>query len=482
MVYSVLGNGIVTYKDGNFNQIDVDMDTVFYKDAQRVTAQSALSTLKMGDVLRVSYKSNNKIDYVMCTKGTTVGPKTVKTSSWYNAFTGGESASVMRDGVRANISDVKVNDIVYYMENLNVFLAYSKKVTGIYEAAMPNKDAPSSVTVSGTTYQLEGVDAFSKLSSNGEFSYGDTVTLLLGKDGAIADVLTTDNGDTKVYGFLAEVGNKVTTVSGSDVTRPYVKVILPSGEAPEYITDKNYSSIKNSVVMVKLEDGVARVSKVSQNHGVFGKFQWGEKTLGKSQLADDLKVMEVSTLIASENSVYASVYPQRLDGVTLSDSDILYAEKTAAGKIKSMILNDVTGDMHTYGIVTKADSTGNDMMISGSYEYLSKGNTVAFSTNGSAFGVEAGNVVRIESDGRSVQSMTPLSKVTARGNVEVSGSYVTVGEKVYQMSDKVEIYLKKTPDASVYNMITQDEFEDLKDDYQVALYSDNGRVRIIVLS
>ncbi len=482
MVYSVLGSGIVTYKDGNFNQIDVDMDTVFYKDAQRVTSQAALASLKMGDIVRVSYKSNNKIDYVMCTKGTTVGPKTVKSTTWYNDFSGGETVSVMRDGVKATLSDVKINDIVYYMEKLNIALVYSKKITGIYESASPNKDVPTAVTVSGVTYQLEGVDAFSKLSSNGDFNYGDPVTLLMGKDGAVADVMTTTSGDTKIYGFLAEVGSKVTAVSGTDVTRPYVKVVLPSGDVAEYITDKNYSSIKNSVVSVKLEDGIARASKMSANHGVYGKFQWDKKTIGKSKLADDVKIIEVSTTVASENSIYSSVYPQRLDGITLSDADILYIEKTSNGDIKSIILNDITGDMHTYGIVTKATSVSNDMMISGSYEYMTGGNTVSFSTNGTAFSVDAGNVVRIESDGRSVVSMTALSKITGRDNVDVSGAYVIIGGKEYQMSDKVEIYLKKTPDASVYNMITKDEFGELKDDYQVAIYIDSERVRIIVLS
>lgn len=482
MVYSVLGNGIVTYKDGNFRQIDVDNDTVFYKDSQRVTAPSALSTLNMGDVLRVSYKSNNKIDYISCTKGTTIGPKTVKTSLWYNEFSGAESLSVMRDGVKATISDVKVNDIVYYMEKLNIALAYSRKVTGIYESATPNKDAPTAVTVSGVTYPLEGVDAFSKLSSSGIFNYGDSVTLLMGKDGAVADVMDTASGDTKIYGFLQEVGSKATSVSGSNVTRPYIKVVLPSGEVSEFITDKNYSSMKNSVVLVKLKDGIASASKISANHGVFGKFQWDKKTLGKFALADDIEIIEVSTIVSGENSTYASVYPQRLDGITLSESDILYVEKTPDGKIKSLILNDITGDMHTYGIVTKATSVSNDMMISGSYEYLLGGNTVSFSTNGSAFSVDAGNVVRIESDGRSVQSMTALTRIVGRDNVGISGAYVTVGEKVYQMSDKVEVYLKKTPDASVYNMITQDEFDNLKNDYQVSIYTDSGRVRIIVLS
>ena len=85
MVYSTLGNGIITYKNGAFSQVDVNNSTVFYQDSAKVSASSALASLEMGDTLRISYKSNGEIDYIMCTKGTTQGPLTVKSSSWYSS-------------------------------------------------------------------------------------------------------------------------------------------------------------------------------------------------------------------------------------------------------------------------------------------------------------------------------------------------------------------------------------------------------------
>ena len=62
-------------------------------------------------------------------------------------------------------------------------LAYTDKVTGVYEKASPTKDSPTSVTISGKEYSVESVDAFNALSSSGTFKYGDTVTLLLGRNG-----------------------------------------------------------------------------------------------------------------------------------------------------------------------------------------------------------------------------------------------------------------------------------------------------------
>ncbi len=486
MVYSTLGNGIITYKNGSFSQINVNSDTAFYKDSTKVAAASALSTLEMGDVLRISYKSNGEIDYIMCTKGSTQGPKTVKSSDWYTAFGADSSLTVMRDGVKSSVSDVKTNDIAYYLSELNIALVYSKKVTGIFESATPNKDTPTTVTVSGVTYQLEGVDAFSKLSSSGSFNYGDTVTLLLGKSGDVADVATNAQLTDKVYGFLTQAGSKQTTVSGTTVTKPYVKVILPSGEACEYITNKDYSSILNSAVSVTLKDGVATVSANANNNDVSGKFIWSGSygKIGSDTVASDVEIIEVSTTASHETATTATVFPQRLNGITLSKSKILYAHKNSDGHVDALILDDTTGDMHTYGILTSAKNISNNMSVSGSYEYIANGVTSSLITQGKAFSVSSGQVVKITSDGRNVTSMSAITKAASGKITNVAGSEITVGGKTYTMSDKVQIYVKKSYE---YTMITKDEMIDLMSEYSAAIYQDKeytsgGRVRVIVLS
>ncbi len=488
MVYSTLGNGIVTYKNGAFSQINVDNSTVFYQDSAKISASTALTSLEMGDTLRISYKSNGEIDYILCTKGSTEGPLTVKSSEWYASFGADLSTvTVMRDGVKSSVSDVKTNDIAYYLKDLNIALVYSKKVTGIYEDATPNKDTPTSITVSGVTYKIEGIDAFTKLSSNGSFKLGDTVTLLLGKSGDVADVATNSQLADKVYGFLTEAGTKQTSVSGSTVTKPYVKVILPSGEACEYITNKDYSSLINRAVLVTLNNGVATVSSNAGNNGVSGKFVFtsSNQKIGTTAVASDIEIIEVSSINSYETAITATVFPQRLNGITLTSADILYAHKNSDGAVDALILNDITGDMHTYGVITSAKNNSSSMSVSGSYEYIANGSVTSLNTLNKAYSVSTGQAVKIASaDGRSVTSITALSKATSGKITDISGSEITVGSNNYVMSDKVQIYIKKSYE---YTMITIDELEKIKSDYSAAIYQDKasvsgGRVRIIVLS
>ncbi len=486
MVYSTLSNAIITYKNGAFSQINVDSSTVFYKDSAKLSASAALSSLEMGDTLRISYKSNGEVDYITCTKGTSQGPVTVKTSAWYTIFGADSTITVMRDGVKSSVSDVKTNDIAYFLPELNIALVYSKKVTGIYEAASPNKDTPTSVTVSGVTYNIEGVDAFSKLSSNGSFNFGDTVTLLLGKSGDVADVATNAQLSDKVYGFLIGAGSKETVVSGSSVTKPYIKVILPSGEAGEYITNKDYSDFLNRAVAVTLKGGIATVSTGVSNNGVSGKFSWSAQgsRIGSDKVSSGVEIIEVSTTNPHESATYATVFAQRLNGITLTASSVLYAHKNSDGEVDALILDDTTGDMHTYGIITSAKSTSSSMSVSGSYEYIANGSVSSVSTNNKSYNVSTGQGVKIVSDGRSVLSITALSKVSAGKISEITGSSFTAGGKTYTMADKIQIYLKKSYE---YTMITTDELDNLKSDYTATIYkdtssTDGARVRIIVLS
>ena len=486
MVYSTLGNGIITYKDGTFQQVDVENDTIIYKDSAKLLAASALSTLEMGDVLRISYKSNGEIDYIMCTKGSTQGPKTVKSSDWFSSFGADSSITVMRDGVKSAISDVKTNDIAYYLPELDIALVYSKKVTGIYESATPNKDTPTTVTVSGVTYKLEGVDAFTKLSSSGSFNYGDTVTLLLGKSGDVADVATNSQLTDKVYGFLTEAGSKQTIVSGSTVTKPYVKVILPSGEACEYITNKDYSSILNSAVSVTLKDGVATVSANAKNNDVSGKFVWNGSygKIGSDTISSDIKIIEVSTTALHETATTARVFPQRLNGITLSQSEILYAHKNSDGQVDELILEDITGDIYSYGILIENKKLIEESTLPRSYKYIVNGVTHSFTSSNTAYNASTGQAIQISLDAKGISSLKGLDKAASGKITNVTGSEISVEGKTYIMSDKVQIYVKKSFE---YTMITKDEMIDLMSEYSVTIYQDKeyssgGRVRVIVLS
>lgn len=489
VVYSILGDSVITYANGGFDQLDFSTTTPVYEDGQPSSYTSIAQKIAMGDVLSVKYKDNGAIDYVIYEEGNITGPVTVDNSMWYNEF-GADASSmmIMRDGSRIDVSEVKINDIAYYSQDLNLFMLYSKKVTGVYESASPNRDIPSSVTVSGTSYEIESVEAFRKLSSAGDFKIGDTITLLLGKNGEIADVISqsSQNSTDDVYGYLIETGTKETTVSDSKVVKPYAKVILPSGEAGEYVTSRQYDNILNSIVKVSFKDGTAQLTALSPQESISGIFNWSSKggTLGKNALSSDLEIIEVSTTVTSEAGAAAKVFPTRLNKLTLSDSDILYVGKNSNGEISTLILEDVTGDMHSYGIMSSVSSRGGGMSVSGSYSYLMNGQEKFLSTNNTIYNISKGQAAQIKlAANGSVTGIVPLTKTADGTDAKTDGNLITLGGKNYTMSDNITIYTK---DSSYnYSVLTKDELNSNSSDYNVTLYSDKpeskgGRVRIVM--
>ena len=486
VVYSLLGNGVVTYASGTFHQVDFANGTTFYDETNVTTYQALSAKMAMGDILKVYKKKNGAVDYVIYEEGNTEGPVTVKGSSWSQNFgVDTSSVAIMRDGSKASATDVQVNDIAYYSKNLNMILVYSKKVTGIYEAASPNKDTPSSVIVSGKTYEIESVEAFRKLSSSGTFQYGESVTLLLGKNGGVADVATQSNLNTEIYGFLTETGRKATTVNGTSVTKPYVKVVLPTGETCEYVTAKDYNKLLNTAVRVQFDGGTASVTKYTSKSSVSGTFIWNstKKTLGAQPLANELKIIEVSTTEQNEAATTKVVFPSRLDGVALGNN-VLYVGKNGENKISELILTSTTGDMHAYGIVTATSKNAIGMHVSGSYTYLLDGVQKSLMTNEAAYSVSTGQPVQIKlSANGAVIGMTALLKTASGKATNITGANITISGTTYRMSDTVSIYTK---DASYnYSMLSVDELANALDDYTLTLYSDKaersgGRVRVII--
>lgn len=485
---------VLDYTDGDigddwpYDQIDMAKKLGMLDGVTKSIGQE----LTRRDISKMVYntlnaKAKSSQDTYVTTFERTIGPITVTSSDWYEELGADSTAKVMRDGIESSISEVRTNDIAYYMVEFNKILVYSKKVTGIYEDASPNKDTPVSVTVSGVTYNIEGDDAYSKLSSSGNINYGDTITLLLGKSGDVAGVATNLTDDTKVTGFLCAVGTKETIVSGTTVTKPYIRVVRPSGEVCEYTTEKDYESYLNRAVTVKLENGLATISSISQNHNISGKVAWdsGIGSVGSHTLASDVKIIEASTTESYETATVASVYPQRLNGLKLTENDILYVSKNTVGNINEMILRDVTGDTHTYGIVTYAKNNSDDRQLSGNYEYIVNGTEGSLMTNNKTFGVSSGQAVKIKGDGREVTSMTPLSQIKATKITDVSGSTITMNNNKYIMSDKVQVYVKESY-GYTYSMITLDQLAEMADEYTAYAYTDKatssgGRVRVIIL-
>ena len=483
VIYSALSDSIMAYHGSSLTQLEIADNTTVYRGKGQTTFSAVKSGLQLGDIFKIK-KTDGKIDYITWQDGNVLGPVTISASGWSTNWNTNDDTKVMRDGTASSKEQLKTYDVAYYLPDLNMVLSYSDKITGVYQSASPNKDMPQSVTISGKEYTLEGGAAFSKLASGGSFEFGDTITALIGKNGSIADVITPGaDMSGSVVGYLAGTGRKEFQSGSVDsYTSYYVNIALPGGKTEEYVTNIDYSEGINKIVEVSFENGYAKCSVINGSPSLSGNFSWASKRLGSKILATDLAILDVGTQDSTYTGVYTSVFPQRLEGVALSSSQILYFSTNSNGEVNKLILNDVTGDAYSYGFMCTAKQ--NSASLSGTYKYVVNGQMYNLSTNGKLLNAVSGTAIKISGTPSKPNYVSKLNEVSGRITSVTSDKLIT-SDKSYLLSADVSVYQKNYSLTDTYTKIPVSDIIG-KTDLKLSAFYDKaeengGRIRVIVL-
>ncbi len=473
VVMGVLSEDIIVKNGTQSIVLDLTDDTEAYYNNTKITASTLSQRVKAGDSISVIKDNNNFVKYVIVDNQSMEGPLRVTSSNFLSSLSmNANDVTVIKGGNVVSANSVAINDIIYYSKALNTIWAYSERRVGIYEQAIPNQETPTQVVISGNTYELESAEAFSKLSSTGSVKLGQTVTVLLGKDGKIADVLTNGVNSDAVYGYALETGSKEYTLNTEKYLSYYIKIATADGNTHEYETDKEYPGVRGKVVKISFSDSYAKPTVVSGG-GVSGVFNYNGGNFGSSKLSSNVSIIDVKETAVSENGEFIKVYPLRINGVTIRSEDVLYSDKNSNGEITELILKEVTGDAYQYGMIISASERGGTT-------YLSNGSE---KSTGTFFTVKPKTFVRLDLKGSQVNGIHTINSV---GDVkEFTATYIKDSKgNVYTISDTVQVY---TVDYNFnYNLSTLTEAVTNSSKYSVTAYydkkdEDGGRVRIIVL-
>lgn len=490
VVYSKLNDTLVTYSGSSITNFKIDSDVSAYVNTTKTTYSAAKNSISTGDTIYLMKDAAGSVDYITVATNNIDGPITVNSSGWYKIFSDDASKlTVMRDGVKSTISDICINDIAYYLADANTVFAYSRKVTGVYEKATPNRDMPTSITVSGKEYTLETASAFNKVSSNGDCKIGDTITLLIGKDGQVANVMSASSSGV-VAGYLVSTGTKqFTNADGDKYSSVYATLICPDGNELEVITRKNYSSYINKVMSVTFKDGIAYLTQLTAGGGLYGRADSKNLTIGTTRIAEGANILDITETDSNDSpGSYTVTYIQRLDGIDIEAKKVLYYKKNNRGEVSDIILNNVTGDAYKYGVITDISESGsNEGMSVSSKRYTCDifGNLNTCTVNyGSTF--KKGNPVAFIISGSSIVGMKALNMHAGYVKSVVDG-IVSIGANEYIVSDDVSVYrvVAGGSDTSAFTILPMSELENNIEKYSVTAYYDKaenkgGRIRVIL--
>ena len=446
-----------------------DCVTLFYHLLLAETKAGAVYGTTLGYTVK-----NNEVDYAAVVSADTKGP--------YVADNGGgltlpfTPTAVYVDGALSDQSQVKQYDVYYYNSGLRTVWVYTDRSTGTLTDLSPSKTAPTSATVAGVTYSIGSSTASYKLSSQGQFSQGDVVTVLLGMDGDIVDVVSAQNSETTYYGVVIAstkaASSSSTSSSSTTSAQAQTQVACSDGTVRTFYHSGGAQSVGKLVSVTVTQSGttLSAISKRSLSGTVNSA---GTRFAGYS-FADNVEILDTDG-----DGGYARIYPSRLAGYSLTDDDVLFYSLDSTGSIDCLILDEATGDTYTYAFVTQATSKTDGNSLSGSYTYLQNGQSHSVSGQ-QTYSVKVGGARLTFSDNGSLKGMRQLSSVNLTGLTSLTA---TAGSSKYALAEDVTVLLRDSGQQGYYPTTLSAVNST---DYSLVGWYDNqgasagGRIRILV--
>ena len=252
--------------------------------------------------------------------------------------------SVYRNDKASASAELNKYDVYYYSESLQTVWIYTRRAAGRITAVSPSASAPTALTVAGSTYTLGSSAVASKISSLNGGGVGEVVTLLLGMDNEVADVITGKEADSVFYGVVQTATRSLVEDNGADVLQK-ISVMCTDGIIRTVNIDKSLNYPTGWLVEISVTPEGEQVTAI-ESKSVSGTINDTATALGNYALADDVQILDTTS-----EGLAGTVRPSRIAGTKLNALTVRYYTLNEQGQIDRLILNDVTGDLWKYGVL-----------------------------------------------------------------------------------------------------------------------------------
>ena len=252
--------------------------------------------------------------------------------------------SVYRNDKTSASAELNKYDVYYYSESLQTVWIYTRRAAGRITAVSPSASAPTALTVAGSAYSLGSSAVASKISSLNGGGVGEVVTLLLGMDNEVADVITGEEADSVFYGVVQTANRSLVEDNGADVLQK-ISVMCTDGITRTVNIDKSLNYPTGWLVEISVTPEGEQVTAI-ESKSVSGTINDTATALGDYALADDVQILDTTS-----EGLAGTVRPSRIAGTKLNALTVRYYTLNEQGQIDRLILNDVTGDLWKYGVL-----------------------------------------------------------------------------------------------------------------------------------
>ena len=251
---------------------------------------------------------------------------------------GANDYKIVKNGAEASLSDLKQYDVASYNADTKTLYVSDFRVSCVYQEASPNAAAPSKIKTALFDKELEVLDC--AIDNLKKFRFGDTFTLLFTTDGKVAGAVKTTEARSNAVGYV------------EDGT---LKLLNLPADLPELAKADNLEKYADCLVTVTGTKTGINLSRVS-SRGTRDTLNMNTRMLGSTPLADNVAVFD-----RIANSGIKAVSLKDVTVASVPADKIAYQRTNAGGKVDLLVLENVTGDLYTYGIAKiSEDSHGTE--------------------------------------------------------------------------------------------------------------------------
>lgn len=477
--------------------VEVKLDTQVYRSdsADASTYESIWTSLRTGTAMVACYDAAGQLQYLYRTAGSTSGDnghimvvknKPTGTGNAFYPITAGKTPTIYKNGVPAENSDIRQYDVGTYDPNSNTLFVSDLKLCGLYENAYPNAEAPSTITMMGTEFQVLP-SAMADLAS---FQVGSRVTLLLTATGEVAGAVSPDVAKSNAVG-VAQVSSK------DNVSITLLDGLITLKGGTRYSEGAAAKLNGYLVTVSSSEPGLLNLSQVYYK-GSAAPLDLEKEMLGTKKLSPGARFFE-----QVGNGPLAEIKRSDITVPQVKADQISYVGYDWAGRVDKVVLNDVTGDRYAYGQIYYrpsgvVDIVGEDGTVTQTFQngeiQVTNGSGSVSYVVGKAEGAQnrrmggvAGSLDKVDDQNlmagfMAVQSASGIR----RAQFDLDTMTLTTNEMVIPISSQVQCYNKTT--GQWYSVSEDNYLDNLKlalafcDD--ITVYYDRspdqgGKVRIV---
>lgn len=458
----------ITYKDtdGTHSMTLPSSPTYYYKGVeQKFDAVPGLLE-KCSTIVFSKKLSGTGYEYAVISDPIYSTPEIVgksnKTSDGYGKIKIGTGIEIIRNGTTITASDIEKDDVLYEVTDVwggnKYILDVKNSIEGELTAVLPDRILPKKISIGNNSYELGEDMDLNKIKSQGAIKINDDVTVLLGRDGKVTDIYSTELEDNSDFAIVISNYREKSTSSkdfGTEYT--YVKLLHTDNTTKTYKLkddgdddDDNDLTYKGKLVKYKktskeTDDDIAVVElqKLKFMNANEYTINVSRKKLNSSYFADNIKIFNiVSDLEGSDCKVYL-MNPSDLPDGLVYPGKIKYINRVGDFEdINLMVVDNILNEDKYVGLVKSQNvSLSPSKEVSRTTTFLI--GDKEYTINNNSDSISEGDIVEVEMRNGQILDVIGTVQYSARANKfdAVDSTRIKVGGTIYELKSGASIIL-----------------------------------------